>query len=425
MIDPKRIRTDKDYIAKNLARRGVAFNLDKVIELDTQRRQLQSKLDNLRAKKNRVSKEIGNLVEGSLDSISELKLTVRKLNEDLKNKENELNKISSQLTSLHLSIPNLLHDSVPDGDEESMNQEIRVWGEPRVFDFKVKDHVELGDDLGLFDFESAAKISGSRFAVFKKDFAKLHRALIQFMIDVHTQENHYTEYYVPSLVKSSSLEGTGNLPKFEDDLFKIDSNDDLYLIPTAEVPLTNLVRDSILSTDELPKKFIAHKPCYRSEAGSYGKDTRGMIRQHQFEKVELVHIVKPEESYDALEELTQNAESILIKLGLPYRVVLLCAGDSSFASAKTYDIEVWLPSQERYREISSCSNCEAFQARRMKARWKNEQSGQNEFVHTLNGSGLAIGRTLIAILENYQQEDGTITVPEVMLPYMGNQQTIG
>ena len=278
---------------------------------------------------------------------------------------------------------------------------------------------------GLFDFESAAKISGSRFAVFKKDFAKLHRALIQFMIDVHTQENHYTEYYVPSLVKSSSLEGTGNLPKFEDDLFKIDSNDDFYLIPTAEVPLTNLVRESILKTDELPKKLIAHTPCYRSEAGSYGKDTRGMIRQHQFEKVELVHIEKPEKSYDALEELTQNAESILIKLGLPYRVVLLCAGDSSFASAKTYDIEVWLPSQERYREISSCSNCEAFQARRMKARWKNEQSGQNEFVHTLNGSGLAIGRTLIAILENYQQEDGTITVPEVMLPYMGNQQTIG
>jgi len=424
MIDPKRIRADKDYITENLARRGVKFNLDKVIELDTQRRQLQSKLDNLRAEKNKVSKEIG-LAKSEIDSVSELKSMVRKLNEGLKNKEKELNKISSQLTSLHLSIPNLLHDSVPDGNEESMNQEIRVWGESRVFDFKVKDHVELGDDLGLFDFESAAKISGSRFAVFKKDFARLHRALIQFMIDVHTQENHYTEYYVPSLVKSTSLEGTGNLPKFEDDLFKIDSNDDFYLIPTAEVPLTNLVRDSILRTDELPKKFIAHTPCYRSEAGSYGKDTRGIIRQHQFEKVELVHIVKPDESYDALEELTLNAESILIKLGLPYRVVLLCAGDSSFASAKTYDIEVWLPSQERYREISSCSNCEAFQARRMKARWRNEQTGQNEFVHTLNGSGLAIGRTLIAILENYQQEDGTITVPEVMLPYMGNQQKIG
>ena len=423
MIDPKRIRTDKDYIAKNLARRGVAFNLDKVIELDATRRQLQSKLDNLRAEKNKASKEIG-LAKSKIDSISELKSTVRKLNEDLKNKEKELNKVSSELTSLHLSIPNLLHDSVPDGDEESMNQEIRVWGEPRVFDFKVKDHVELGQDLGLLDFETAARISGSRFAVFKNDFARLHRALIQFMIDVHTQENNYTEYYVPSLVKSSSLEGTGNLPKFKDDLFKIDSDDDFYLIPTAEVPLTNLVRDTILQTDELPKKLIAHTPCYRSEAGSYGKDTRGMIRQHQFEKVELVHIVKPEESYKALEELTQNAESILIKLGLPFRVVLLCSGDSSFAAAKTYDIEVWLPSQDRYREISSCSNCEAFQARRMKARWKNEQTGQNEYVHTLNGSGLAVGRTLIAILENYQQKDGTIKVTKVMRPYMGNQQLI-
>jgi seryl-tRNA synthetase len=333
--------------------------------------------------------------------------------------------LSSQLNAFYLDFPNLLHESVPDGTDESMNQEIRVWGEPRTFDFKVKDHVKLGHDLGLFDFETAAKISGSRFAVFKDDFARLHRALIQFMIDVHTQENNYIEYYVPSLVKSSSLEGTGNLPKFKDDLFKIDGDDDFYLIPTAEVPLTNLVRDTILQSDELPKKFIAHTPCYRSEAGSYGKDTRGMIRQHQFEKVELVHIVKPEESYDALEELTQNAESILIKLGLPYRVVLLCSGDSSFAAAKTYDIEVWLPSQDRYREISSCSNCEAFQARRMKARWKNEQTGQNEFVHTLNGSGLAVGRTLVAILENYQQKDGTITIPEVLWPYVGNQQVIG
>jgi seryl-tRNA synthetase len=424
MIDPKRIRTDKSYITKNLARRGVKFNMDEVIELDSERRQLQSKLDTLRGEKNRVSKEIG-LAKSETEAISESKSRMRELNQDLKNAEKELNKLSSKLTSFYMSIPNLLHDSVPDGNEESKNQEIRVWGEPRVFDFRVKDHVELGQDLGFFDFESAAKISGSRFAIFKKDFAKLHRALIQFMIDVHTQENHYTEYYVPSLVKSSSLEGTGNLPKFKDDLFKIDSDDDFYLIPTAEVPLTNLVRDTILKTDELPKKFIAHTPCYRSEAGSYGKDTRGMIRQHQFEKVELVHIVKPEESYDALEELTRNAESILIKLGLPYRVVLLCSGDSSFASAKTYDIEVWLPSQDRYREISSCSNCEAFQARRMKARWNNEQTGQNEFVHTLNGSGLAVGRTLIAILENYQQKDGTVTIPEVMRPYMGSQEVIG
>jgi len=424
MLDPKRIRADKNYVTKNLARRGVKFNLNEVIQLDAQRRQLQSELDDLRGEKNRVSKEIGS-AKIKADAISESKSRMRELNQDLKNTEKELNKLSAQLNAFYLSIPNLLHDSVPDGNEESMNQEIRVWGEPRVFDFKAKDHVELGQDLGLFDFETAAKISGSRFAVFKNDLARLHRALIQFMIDIHTQENHYTEYYVPSLVKSSSLEGTGNLPKFKDDLFKIDSDDDFYLIPTAEVPLTNLVRDTILHTDELPKKFVAHTPCYRSEAGSYGKDTRGMIRQHQFEKVELVHVVKPEESYDALEELTQNAESILIKLGLPYRVVLLCSGDSSFAAAKTYDIEVWLPSQDCYREISSCSNCEAFQARRMKARWKNEQTGQNEFVHTLNGSGLAVGRTLIAILENYQQNDGTIAVPEVMLPYMGNQQVIG
>ena len=424
MLDPKRIRADKNYVTKNLARRGVKFNLNEVIQLDAQRRQLQSELDNLRAEKNRASKEIG-LAKSENNAISESKSRIRELNQDLKNKEKELNKLSNQLSVFYLSFPNLLHDSVPEGDQESMNQEIRVWGEPRVFDFKVKDHVQLGQDLGLLDFETAAKISGSRFAVFKNDFARLHRALIQFMIDVHTQENNYTEYYVPSLVKSSSLEGTGNLPKFKDDLFKIDSDDDFYLIPTAEVPLTNLVRDTILQTDELPKKFIAHTPCYRSEAGSYGKDTKGMIRQHQFEKVELVHIVKAEESYDALEELTQNAESILIKLGLPYRVVLLCSGDSSFAAAKTYDIEVWLPSQDRYREISSCSNCEAFQARRMKARWKNEQTGQNEFVHTLNGSGLAVGRTLIAILENYQQKDGTVTIPEVMRPYMRNQEVIG
>jgi len=424
MLDPKRIRTDKNYVIKNLARRGVNVNLDEIIHLDSQRRQLQSRLDKLRSEKNRVSKEIG-LAKSETKDVSESKSRMRELNQDLKDTEKEFNKLSVELNIFYMGLPNLLHDSVPDGDQESMNQEIRVRGEPTFFDFKVKDHVELGQDLGLFDFKTAAKISGSRFAIFKDDFARLHRALIQFMIDVHTQENHYTEYYVPSLVKSSSLEGTGNLPKFKDDLFKIDSENDFYLIPTAEVPLTNLVRDKIINSKDLPKKFVAHTPCYRSEAGSYGKDTRGMIRQHQFEKVELVHIVKPEESYDSLEELTRNAESILMKLGLPYRVVLLCSGDSSFAASKTYDIEVWLPSQGRYREISSCSNCESFQARRMKARWKNEQTGQNEFVHTLNGSGLAVGRTLIAILENYQQKDGTITVPEVIRSYMGNQKVIG
>jgi len=424
MLDPKRIRTDKNYVIKNLARRGVKVNLDEIIHLDANRRQIQSRLDKLRSEKNRVSKEIG-LAKSETKDVSESKSRMRELNQDLKDTEKEFNKLSVELNVFYMGLPNLLHDSVPDGDQESMNQEIRVRGEPTFFDFKVKDHVELGQDLGLFDFKTAAKISGSRFAIFKDDFARLHRALIQFMIDVHTQENHYTEYYVPSLVKSSSLEGTGNLPKFKDDLFKIDSENDFYLIPTAEVPLTNLVRDKIINSKDLPKKFVAHTPCYRSEAGSYGKDARGMIRQHQFEKVELVHIVKPEESYDSLEELTRNAESILIKLGLPYRVVLLCSGDSSFAASKTYDIEVWLPSQGRYREISSCSNCESFQARRMKARWKNEQTGQNEFVHTLNGSGLAVGRTLIAILENYQQKDGTITVPKVIRSYMGNQRVIG
>jgi len=323
-----------------------------------------------------------------------------------------------------LNLPNILHDSVPDGSDESSNKEVRLWGEPGIFDFKVKDHVVLGQELGMFDFTTASKISGSRFVIIKNDLARLNRALIQFMLDVHTQENNYIEHYVPSIVKADALIGTGQLPKFGDDLFKIDGDDNFYLIPTAEVPLTNVAGDKIYNPEELPLKLVAHTPCYRSEAGSYGQDTRGMIRQHQFEKVELVHIVKPEDSYDALEELTKNAESILIKLGLPYRVMLLSSGDTGQAAAKTYDIEVWLPSQKRYREISSCSNCEAFQARRMKARWRNQDSGQNEFVHTLNGSGLAVGRTLIAIIENYQKQDGSIMIPEVLQPYMGNQQVI-
>jgi seryl-tRNA synthetase len=321
-------------------------------------------------------------------------------------------------------LPNLLHNSVPDGSDELSNKELRLWGEPKIFDFKAKDHVVLGQNLGMFDFTTAAKISGSRFVIIKNDLARLNRALIQFMLDVHTQENSYTEHYVPSIVKADALVGTGQLPRFGDDLFKIDGDDDFYLIPTAEVPLTNIAGDKIFNPEELPIKLVAHTPCYRSEAGSYGQDTKGMIRQHQFEKVELVHIVKPEDSYDALEELTKNAESILIKLGLPYRVMLLSSGDTGQAAAKTYDIEVWLPSQKRYREISSCSNCEAFQARRMKARWRNKDSNQNEFVHTLNGSGLAVGRTLVAIIENYQQQDGSILIPETLQPYMGNQQVI-
>ena len=423
MLDLKEIRNNNKNLANNLARRGLDINLDEIVQIDSKRRQLQSVVDESRSEKNRVSKDIG-LAKSNTEVTEDLKGKMRELNRSLKDSEHELSKLSSQLNELLLNLPNILHDSVPDGSDESSNKEVRLWGEPGIFDFKVKDHVVLGQELGMFDFTTASKISGSRFVIIKNDLARLNRALIQFMLDVHTQENNYIEHYVPSIVKADALIGTGQLPKFGDDLFKIDGDDNFYLIPTAEVPLTNVAGDKIYNPEELPLKLVAHTPCYRSEAGSYGQDTRGMIRQHQFEKVELVHIVKPEDSYDALEELTKNAESILIKLGLPYRVMLLSSGDTGQAAAKTYDIEVWLPSQERYREISSCSNCEAFQARRMKARWRNQDSGQNEFVHTLNGSGLAVGRTLIAIIENYQKQDGSIMIPEVLQPYMGNQQVI-
>jgi seryl-tRNA synthetase len=423
MLDLKEIRNNSKNLANNLARRGLDINLDEIVQIDSKRRQLQSVVDESRSEKNRVSKDIG-LAKSNTEVTEDLKGKMRELNRSLKDSEHELSKLSSQLNELLLNLPNLLHNSVPDGSDESSNKEVRLWGKPEIFDFKVKDHVVLGQNLGMFDFTTAAKISGSRFVIIKNDLARLNRALIQFMLDVHTQENNYIEHYVPSIVKADALVGTGQLPKFGDDLFKIDGDDNFYLIPTAEVPLTNVAGDKIYNPEELPVKLVAHTPCYRSEAGSYGQDTRGMIRQHQFEKVELVHIVKPEDSYDALEELTKNAESILIKLGLPYRVMLLSSGDTGQAAAKTYDIEVWLPSQKRYREISSCSNCEAFQARRMKARWRNQDSGQNEFVHTLNGSGLAVGRTLIAIIENYQKQDGSIMIPEVLQPYMGNQQVI-
>ncbi len=423
MLDLKEIRNNSKNLANNLARRGLDINLDEIVQIDSKRRQLQSVVDESRSEKNRVSKDIG-LAKSNTEVTEDLKGKMRELNRSLKDSEHELSKLSSQLNELLLNLPNILHDSVPDGSDESSNKEVRLWGEPGIFDFKVKDHVVLGQELGMFDFTTASKISGSRFVIIKNDLARLNRALIQFMLDVHTQENNYIEHYVPSIVKADALIGTGQLPKFGDDLFKIDGDDNFYLIPTAEVPLTNVAGDKIYNPEELPLKLVAHTPCYRSEAGSYGQDTKGMIRQHQFEKVELVHIVKPEDSYDALEELTKNAESILIKLGLPYRVMLLSSGDTGQAAAKTYDIEVWLPSQERYREISSCSNCEAFQARRMKARWRNQDSGQNEFVHTLNGSGLAVGRTLIAIIENYQKQDGSIMIPEVLQPYMGNQQVI-
>jgi seryl-tRNA synthetase len=323
-----------------------------------------------------------------------------------------------------LGLPNMLHDSVPEGRDESANQELRRWGEPRKFEFAPRDHVEIGEKLGGLDFESAARISGARFSVMKGNVARLHRALAQFMLDLHTREHGYTEIYAPYLVQAPALQGTGQLPKFEQDLFRVQGEQGFFLIPTAEVPVTNLVRDSIIEARDLPKKFVAHTPCFRSEAGAAGKDTRGLIRQHQFEKVELVHIVRPADSYAALEELTGNAEKVLQSLGLPYRVVALCAGDIGFGGAKTYDIEVWLPGQNQYREISSCSNCEAFQARRMQARWRNPDTGKPEPLHTLNGSGVAVGRALVAVLENYQNADGSVTVPEALRPYMGGADKI-
>ncbi|MCG6936063.1 MAG: serine--tRNA ligase, partial [Proteobacteria bacterium] len=327
---------------------------------------------------------------------------------------------------LLMGIPNLPHASTPDGKSEEDNREIRRWGEPRQFSFKIRDHVDVGEGLGLLDFETAAKITGSRFAVMSGGIARLHRALIQFMLDLHTREHGYTETYVPYIVNADSLRGTGQLPKFEEDLFRLDHNHEnsYYLIPTAEVPVTNIVRDVIIEADYMPRKFVCHTPCFRSEAGSYGKDTRGMIRQHQFEKVELVQVVKPEESDAALESLTGHAETVLQRLDLPYRVMALCAGDIGFSSARTYDLEVWLPAQNTYREISSCSNFEDFQARRMKARYRNPDTGKPELVHTLNGSGLAVGRTLVAILENYQEENGTVTVPEALQGYMGGLSVI-
>ena len=423
MIDPKLIRNEAKIVLDSLSKRKNDFNLDDYLSAEEASRKIQTEVENLRSSKNKLSKKIGS---SELDEKAKRKMVdeVHEINESLKKSEATLEGLSVEVKNLSLQLPNVLHKSVPEGDGENDNLEIRQWGEIREFSFKPKDHTQLGEDSGSIDFQSASKISGSRFAVIIDKYAQLHRSLIHFMLDIQTNVNDYTEYYVPSIIRSECLEGTGQLPKFAEDQYKIENEEDLYLIPTAEVPLTNLVRESIIETNQLPIKMVAHTPCYRQEAGSYGQDTRGMIRQHQFEKVELVHIVKPEESYQALEELTENAESILIKLGLPYRVMLLCSSDTGFAAAKTYDIEVWLPSQNKYREISSCSNCESFQARRMKARFKDLTTNQNEYLHTLNGSGLAVGRTFIAILENYQNEDGTITIPEALRPYMGGLEII-
>ena len=423
MIDPKLIRHETQIVLDSLSKRKNDFELDDYLLAEEASRKIQTEVENLRSNKNKLTKKIGS---SQLDEKAKGKIVdeVHEINDSLKDSEAKLEGLSVEVRDLSLQLPNILHESVPEGDDENDNVVIRERGEIREFSFEPKDHTQLGEESGRIDFQSASKISGSRFAVIIDRYAQLHRSLIHFMLDVQTNVNGYTEYYVPSIIRSECLEGTGQLPKFAEDQYKIENDDDLYLIPTAEVPLTNLVRESIIETKQLPIKMVAHTPCYRQEAGSYGQDTRGMIRQHQFEKVELVHIVKPDESYQALEELTENAESILIKLGLPYRVMLLCSSDTGFAAAKTYDIEVWLPSQNKYREISSCSNCESFQARRMKARFKDPQTNQNEYLHTLNGSGLAVGRTFIAILENYQNEDGTITIPEALRPYMGGIEII-
>ena len=423
MIDPKIIRKNTALISDSLHKRSSDFDLESFIEIDKKVREIQSSIEDMRSKKNLISKNIGSTEIPEITK-EELKTGMKTLNKTLKDTESKMSELIATHNYLSMTIPNTLHDSVPSGKNEEDNLEIRKWGKPIRSNYAVKDHVDLGVQSGNIDFEAASKLSGSRFTVIKDNYAKLHRALIAFMLDHQTNNNGYTEHYVPSLVKSRSLEGTGQLPKFESDLFKINGDQDLYLIPTAEVPLTNLVRERMIDESELPIKMVAHTPCFRSEAGSYGQDTKGMIRQHQFEKVELVQIVKPEKSYDALEELTSHAESILVELELPYRVVLLCSGDTGDTSAKTYDIEVWLPSQNRYREISSCSNCESFQARRIKARWKNDVSGKSEYLHTLNGSGLAVGRTFIAILENYQQQDGSVIIPKVLRSYMDNKEAI-
>ncbi|HZX23237.1 MAG TPA: serine--tRNA ligase [Woeseiaceae bacterium] len=423
MIDPKRLRNEAKAIAANLARRGFRFDAEAFLQADEQRKRLQVETDELRQERNRSAKSIGQ-AKAKGEDIQPLLDAVQDLGVRLDAAENELARVQGELEALQLGLPNLLDDSVPDGDSEDDNVEIRRWGEPREFSFEPRDHVAIGEADGQLDFEAASRISGARFAVMSGGIARLHRALIQFMLDVHTGEHGYREVYVPYLVRGEALLGTGQLPKFGEDLFHIEDERDFYLIPTAEVPVTNLVRERILDADELPLKMAAHTPCFRSEAGSHGKDTRGMIRQHQFEKVELVHIVPPEQSWDALEELVGNAEKILQRLELPYRVVALSAGDTGFSAAKTYDIEVWLPGQRRYREISSCSNCTDFQARRMQARWRNPETGKPEPLHTLNGSGVAAGRALIAVLENYQQEDGTVDVPAALRPYMDGREII-
>jgi seryl-tRNA synthetase len=417
VIDPKLLRSDLPGVAAALARRGFVLDVATFAALEEQRKATQIEADRLRAERNSNAKAVGQAKSKGQDAAA-LLAAGESLGGHLQRVEKQLEVIQAQVSDLQLGLPNLLHSSVPDGRDETANLEVRRWGVPRQFQFTPQDHVALGERVGM-DFEAAGRISGARFVVLTGGLARLHRALAQFMLDLHVGDHGYREAYVPYLVHAAALVGTGQLPKFEQDLFAVRGDPGFFLIPTAEVSLTNLVRDQILPTEGLPLKFVAHTPCFRSEAGAAGKDTRGMIRQHQFDKVELVHIVRPENSYAALEELTSHAEAVLKALELPYRVLALCAGDTGFGAAKTYDLEVWLPSQQRFREISSCSNCESFQARRLQARWRNPVTGKPEPVHTLNGSGVAVGRALVAVLENYQQEDGSIAVPAVLAPYMG------
>jgi seryl-tRNA synthetase len=423
VLDSKLLRADAMGVARNLARRGFKLDVAAFTLLEERRKAAQVESDRVRAERNANAKAVG-MAKGKKEDATALLARAEELTRQLESSDAAINAVQAELDAWQLVIPNLLHDSVPEGTDESCNQEVRRWGEPRKFDFTPLDHVALGEKSGGIDFETAARISGARFSVLRGGVARLHRALAQFMLDLHTQEHGYTEVYVPYLVLGSALQGTGQLPKFEADLFRVQSEQGFFLIPTAEVPVTNTVRDQIVDAKDLPQKFVAHTPCFRSEAGAAGKDTRGLIRQHQFEKVELVHIVKPADSYAALEELTASAEKVLQKLELPYRVVALCAGDIGFGSSKTYDIEVWLPGQNKFREISSCSNCEAFQARRMQARWRNPDTGKPEPLHTLNGSGVAVGRALVAVLENYQNADGSITVPVALRSYLGGAEKI-
>jgi seryl-tRNA synthetase len=424
MLDPKLLRSELPEVIERLARRGLRVDAEEIDALEVRRKGLQVDVQALQNQRNSRSKTIGQ-AKGKGEDVTPLMAEVSDLGEQLKAANADLQEVQDALARISLSLPNLPHPSVPDGQDEADNLELRRCGEPRVFAFEPRDHVDLGTARGWMDFEAAARLTGSRFVVLSGPLARLQRALTQLMLDVHTSEHGYTEVYVPFMVNADSLRGTGQLPKFAADLFELSGEDRYYLIPTAEVPVTNLVRDQIIEADAMPRRWVAHTPCFRSEAGAHGKDTRGMIRQHQFEKVELVQVARPDESYEALEQLTGHAEAILQRLELPYRVVALCAGDLGFSAAKTYDLEVWLPGQQRYREISSCSNFEDFQARRLQARWRNPQTGKPQLVHTLNGSGLAVGRTLVAVLENYQEADGRIRIPDALRAYMGGQEWIG